>query len=180
MRIRNLLAVGALLSAGLVLPCAAQGGCDDCTITLALNSVDQAGNGTIDGTLTLNTTTDLFTGADLTASGFPGSNENGALTTIGQQGVADGQYFVNILSVGSSPDDLDLFLPTATLAGYDGSSISSHTDLLIRDLGAVPVSGSLESAGGNTSVTPEPGSLLLLATGLMGLAGLMWRRFAAV
>jgi hypothetical protein len=172
MRIRNLLAVGALLSVGLALPCAAQSGCDDCTITFALNSVD-SGSGTIDGTLTLDTATGLFSAADLTISDFPDPREDGALTVLGQQGVQDGEYFVNVLPAGSSFDELRLFLPTATLNGFDGSSVTDLSDVIVGGTSVIPVSGTLE-----TSVTPEPGSLLLLATGLMGLAGLMWRRFA--
>jgi hypothetical protein len=170
MRIRNLLAVGALMSVGLALPCAAQSGCEDCSITFALNSTDR-GIGTIDGTLTLDTTTDLFNGADLTLSSssiFP----NGTFTIVGSQKTQGDGFLVDIDS-HSVPEQLELFLPAPTLAGYDGSSVSVSLDSAFNE------SGSLEPMGG-TSVTPEPGGLLLLATGLVGLAGLMWRRFAAV
>jgi PEP-CTERM motif len=175
MRIRNLLAVGALLSVGLALPCAAQSGCEDCAATFALDSSFVDG-GTIDGTLTLDTATDLFVGADLIASGFPHLS-NFTITEIAQQGQSGGGEFVNIISADSLNAELQLALPATTLAGFDGSPVVSSA-LFIENT-AVHGSGSLEPMGGNTSVTPEPGSLLLLATGLMGLAGLMWRRFAA-
>ena len=169
MRIRNGLAVAALLLFGLALPCAAQSGCEDCTTTFALNSADSGS-----GTLTLNPATGLFSAADLTISDFPNPMEDGSLTVLGPQGVQDGEYFVDVLPAGSSFDELRLFLPTATLNGFDGSSVTNLSDVIVGGTSVIPVSGTLE-----TSVTPEPGSLLLLATGLMGLAGLMWRRFAA-
>ena len=174
MRIRNLFAVGALLSVGLALPCAAQSGCDDCAATFALNASFVDG-GTIDGTLTLDTVTDLFSGADLNASGFPHLS-NFTITEIAQQGQSGGGEFVNIISADSLNAELQLALPATTLAGFDGSPAVSSA--LFIESTAVHGSGSLEPMSG-TSVTPEPGGLLLLATGLMGLAGLMWRRFAA-
>lgn len=175
MRIGNVLAVGALLAVGLALPCAAQSGCADCSGTFALNSTD-SGSGTVDGTLTLNPVTGLFTAADLTIADFPNPSEDGALTVLGQQGVQNGEYFVNVLPAGSSVDELRLFLPTNTLNGFDGSSVTDLSEVIVGGTSVIPVSGTLETA----SVTPEPGSLLLLATGLLGLAGFWWRRrFAA-
>lgn len=155
------------MSFGLALPCAAQSGCDDCAATFALNSSFVDG-GTIDGTLTLDTATDLFSGADLTlsSSSFP----NGTFTIIGSQ-KAQGDGFLVDIDSHSVPEQLELFLPTQTLAGYDGSSVSVSLDSAFNE------SGTLEPMGG-TSVTPEPGSLLLLATGLVGLAIFWRRRFA--
>lgn len=171
------IAAAALVPVGLAVPCSAQSGCDDCNSTFTLNS-SYTGGGTIDGTLTLDLATDMFTAADLTISGFP-SYQDGTLTDIGQQGDVAGTYGVNIFSAGSpAGGDLFLALPTSTLDGYDGSAIVLPTDV---SFSTDPIlykadAGTLAPA---TSVTPEPQSLLLLATGLLGLAGLMWRRFAA-
>lgn len=167
MRIRSLLIAGVLVSASL----AARA---DSYTTFDLNSSYFFG-GTIDGTLTLDTTTDLFSSADLTVSGFP-SYQNGTLNQVGLQSPSFLGYDLNVYSNGSPYGDVDLFLQTITLAGYDGSSISFPTNV---QFGSFPSlyfagSGTLEP----TSVTPEPGSLMLLGTGLLGFAEVVRRRLA--
>ena len=167
--------ISGLLSVGVAIPCAAQGGCDDCNATFTLNSSFTDG-GTIDGTLTLDPATDMFTAADLTVSGFP-SYQDGLLTVVGQQGEVAGVYGVNIFASGSPYGDLFLSLPTATLAGYDGSAIAYPTDVAFSTNPQLYFGepGTLEP----TSVTPEPSSWMLLATGLLGFAGLAWRKAVA-
>jgi hypothetical protein len=169
MRIRHLLVTGALLSASLIARA-------DSYTTFDLNSSYIFG-GTIDGTLTLDTTTDLFTSADLTVAGFVGY-QDGTLANVGLQGEGIGEYGVNVFSSGSPFADLNLFLPELTLAGYDGSPIVFPTNVSFLTFPNLYFAGTgtLEPA---TSVTPEPGSLLLLATGLLGLAVLWRRQFAA-
>lgn len=173
MRTRLLLLSG-VLSVGVAIPCAAQRGCDDCNATFTLNS-SYTNGGTIDGTLTINDLTDTFTGADLTVSGFP-SYQDLTLDAVGQQGEVAGVYGVNIFSSGTgSEGDLFLALPTSTLAGYDGSAIAYPTDVAFNTdpLLYFGESGTVAPV----SPTPEPGSWMLLGTGLVGLMGLGWRRF---
>ena len=79
MRIRSLLIAGVLVSASL----AARA---DSFTTFELNSSYDFGQ-TIDGTLTLDTTTDRFSSADLTFAGFPlPPSQSATLTNIGSQG----------------------------------------------------------------------------------------------
>ena len=171
------IAAAALVSVGLVVPCGAQSGCVDCTVPFTLNS-SFTGGGTIDGTLTLNPATGMFTVADLTVSGFQG-DENGTLTDVGEQGDVAGMYDVNVFSAGSLfGGDLLLALPTSTLDGYDGSGVGASTDVSFS-AGQILFRADAGTLAPATSVTPEPASLMLLATGLLGLAGLMWRRFGA-
>jgi hypothetical protein len=170
MKIRSLLVAGVLVSATL----AARA---DSFTRFTLNSSFFKG-GTIDGTLTLDTTKDIFTGADLTVSGFSPSSDDGTLSSIGSQGSL-GLYSVNIVSFSGPTADLDLFLPVSSLVGFDGSPILDLSNVTFDIFGKtfVAESGSLEPAS-VTSVTPEPASLLLLATGLLGLAAFWRRRFA--
>lgn len=171
MRIRSLLIAGVLATASL----AARA---DSFTTYNLNSSYIFG-GTIDGTLTLDTTTNLFTSAYLTIAGFVGY-QNGTISDVSSQGASLGKYDVTVISNGSPYADLNLFLPTSTLAGYSGSAVVFPTDVLFATFPNIYFSGSgtLEPASG-TSVTPEPGSLMLLGTGLLGFAGVIRRKFVA-
>jgi PEP-CTERM motif len=168
MRLRSLLIAGVLVSASL----AARA---DNYSTFDLNSSYILG-GTIDGTLTLDTTTNMFTGADLTVAGFL-PYQDGTLDQVGLQSPTLFGYGVNVFSTGSPFADVNLFLATITLAGYDGSPVVFPTNVTFLSFPSLYFAGSgtLEPA----SVTPEPNSLLLLATGLLGFAGLAWRKAVA-
>ncbi|MGA7157904.1 MAG: PEP-CTERM sorting domain-containing protein [Acidobacteriaceae bacterium] len=170
MRIGHLLIAGALLSGSLIARA-------DTYSTYNLTSSYNYG-GTIDGTLTLDTTTNLFSAADLTVAGFVPTFNDGTLSNVGLQGEIAGVYGVNVFSLFNPSASLNLFLPVSSLAGLSGSPILGLSDVTF-DFGFGGIyfagTGSLEPAA---SVTPEPTSLLLLATGLLGLAAFWRRRFA--
>jgi hypothetical protein len=64
---------------------------------------------------------------------------------------------------------------------YNGTKVSGGTAQLTVSTGPNGFQGSVSLASGNTdiTVTPEPGTLALLGTGLVGLAGVVRKKFKA-
>jgi hypothetical protein len=176
MRLRSVLAVAALVSASLVARA------DTYTVFNLNSSFNHSGSETVSGTLTLDDTTDLFSSADLVASGFGFPPDT--LSTITSQGPTGHPPVEEVTVYDGGLTALDLYLPVATLAGYDGGPICSFdtsgchfddTDYQVFLFGNFALAGSLTPET-NIAPAPEPSSLLLIGTGLLGMAGVMRRK----
>ena len=95
--------------------------------------------------------------------------------------VADGLSFSGVTAQNGAevfvgPSNAAFSFSTSSLIGYDGSTfnLNGANDLYVGSLtpGATSTTDPLPAAA---AITPEPGSLLLLSTGLLGFA-LLFRR----
>ncbi len=107
-----------------------------------------------------------FTNPSGATGGFGGTGTD-YLTWLGFVNNSDIDWTTNSQTVTfSDGSSVQLTLPDFTFSGLNDGSISGTEDLKIKVL------------SGPTAATPEPSSLALLGTGVLGLAGMVRRKYA--
>jgi hypothetical protein len=142
----------------------------------------QQPDGTASGTNTIDTTTGAVEAINLSFAGEPGSTTPSTFSDV--QG-ARPNAFVEINESWRTPQDaffdVEIALPVDTLVGYAGGSICTTAEPCYggSTSGFSWGNSEMESySAGQLTPTPEPATLTLFATGVLGLIVFLFRKHA--
>lgn len=125
------------------------------------------------GTATIDTTLGTVTNSDFVVSGPFAAT---FLNDIYAQEFNSTHYVIFNRDSYADQDFLVLNLPVGSLVGYQGGDIgSAFADNANNGVSISLVSGEFTTAP--SGVTPEPSTLVLFGTGILGLAGAARRKF---